>query len=54
LTIKPEAQWMADCGYSKRGGESLGDYKDWAFAQTELLEKCNAYQEAERSAYKDK
>lgn len=53
-TIKPDAQWMADCGYAVRGGETLGDYKDWAFSQTELLEKCNANQAAEREAYSDK
>lgn len=50
-TIKPEPQWMADCGYADRGGETLGHYKDWGIAQTELLEKCNERQAAEREAY---
>lgn len=42
---------MADCGWSVRGGETLGHYKDWAFAQSELLEKCNERQAAEREEY---
>ena len=44
---------MADCGWTERGGETLGHYKDWAFAQSEILEKCNAWQAAERKLYGD-
>jgi len=51
--IKPDPGWMSDCGYADRGGETLGHYKDWALSQTELLEKCNADQSAERNFYSD-
>ena len=44
---------MADCGWSKRGGETLGDYKDWAFSQSRLLEVCNERQRGEREFYKE-
>lgn len=50
-TIKPDAQYMADCGWSVRGGETLGHYKDWGIAQSKLLEKCNERQAAEREEY---
>jgi len=51
VKIKPEPRMMADCGWSKRGGETLGHYKDWGIAQSKLLEKCNAAQKAERQLY---
>ena len=53
VKIKPEPRMMADCGWAERGGETLGAYKDWAFAQSEILEKCNAWQAAERKLYGD-
>lgn len=51
VKIKPEPYMMAGCGWSKRGGETLGDYKDWAFSQSKLLEVCNERQRAEREFY---
>ena len=51
VKIKPEPRMMADCGWAERGGETLGDYKDWAFSQSRLLEVCNERQRAERNIY---
>ena len=53
VKINPEPRMMADCGWSKRGGETLGDYKDWAFSQSRLLEVCNERQRGEREFYKE-
>lgn len=51
VTIKPEPQWMADCGMPVRDGETLGSYYRWSFKLYQTLEECNAAQAAEREFY---
>lgn len=53
ITVKPDPQWMADCGMPARGGETLGDYFYWSFDLYQALTECNERQRAERSFYNE-